>query len=157
RSPACVACNRWMTSRTTSPSLTSTSKSSSPPPSAEPRQIRKCRTRAWPLLGGRPPGLCPAEAPAGCPFGLLPGAAPAGGLGGLFVCALPGGGLGGLPRWALDVHCLSSKNCLSSAGISGSGCCVTAILLCSSLTARLILPHSGSVIGDSSRGGLSRV
>ncbi len=42
RSWAWVACNRWMMSRTTSPSLTSTVKSWSPPPSLSPRQTLKC-------------------------------------------------------------------------------------------------------------------
>src|SRR5215207_173012 len=41
RSPAWVACSRWMTSRTTSPSFTSTRKSCSSPPSTSPRQTRK--------------------------------------------------------------------------------------------------------------------
>ena len=40
RSAAWVACSRWMTSRTTSPSLTVTVKSRSSPPSASPRQTR---------------------------------------------------------------------------------------------------------------------
>ncbi len=42
RSGAWVAWRRWMMSRTTSPSLTSTRKSARPPPSASPRQILKC-------------------------------------------------------------------------------------------------------------------
>jgi hypothetical protein len=37
RSGACVAWMRWMMSRTTSPSFTSTLKSSSPPPCTSPR------------------------------------------------------------------------------------------------------------------------
>ena len=40
RSGVWVACNRWMTSRTTSPSFTSTVKSTRSPPSASPRQTR---------------------------------------------------------------------------------------------------------------------
>ncbi len=40
RSGAWVACSRWMTSSTTSPSFTSTAKSRSSPPSASPRQTR---------------------------------------------------------------------------------------------------------------------
>ena len=40
RSPAWVACTRWIASRTTSPSETSTGKSSTSPPSWSPRQIR---------------------------------------------------------------------------------------------------------------------
>src|SRR2546429_4028378 len=44
RSGAWVAWSRWMMSRTTSPSLTSTSKSSNCPPAASPRQTRKWRT-----------------------------------------------------------------------------------------------------------------
>ena len=40
RSPAWVACRRWMTSRTTSPSLTGTVNVCSPPPEASPRQTR---------------------------------------------------------------------------------------------------------------------
>ncbi len=43
RSPAWVACRRWMMSRTTSPSFTSTVKSCISPPATSPRQIRK-----WP-------------------------------------------------------------------------------------------------------------
>ena len=42
RSPACVACSRWMMSSTTSPSFTGTVKSCRSPPSALPRQTRKC-------------------------------------------------------------------------------------------------------------------
>ena len=41
RSGAWVACRRWTMSRTTSPSLTSTVKSSSAPPVSSPRQTRK--------------------------------------------------------------------------------------------------------------------
>jgi hypothetical protein len=40
RSGAWVACSRWMMSRTTSPSFTSTVKSFSSPPSTSPRQTR---------------------------------------------------------------------------------------------------------------------
>jgi hypothetical protein len=40
RSGVCVACSRWMMSRTTSPSLTSTVKSSSAPPESSPRHTR---------------------------------------------------------------------------------------------------------------------
>ena len=40
RSPAWVACSRWMTSRTTSPSFTSTVKVCRSPPPASPRQTR---------------------------------------------------------------------------------------------------------------------
>src|SRR3954447_23686566 len=40
RSPACVACTRWMASSTTSPVSTSTSKSWSSPPDRSPRHSR---------------------------------------------------------------------------------------------------------------------
>ncbi len=40
RSPAWVACSRWMTSRTTSPSFTSTVNVCRSPPAASPRQTR---------------------------------------------------------------------------------------------------------------------
>ena len=46
RSPAWVACSRWMTSRTTSPSFTSTVKSCRSPPAASPRHTRKRRVVA---------------------------------------------------------------------------------------------------------------
>src|SRR5690606_30661121 len=53
RSGACVACSRWSTSRTTSPSLTSTWKSSSAPPVASPRHTRKlCSAISFPSSGG---------------------------------------------------------------------------------------------------------
>src|SRR5215471_8931274 len=42
RSGAWVACRRWMMSRTTSPSFTSTVKSRSSPDSSSPRHTRNC-------------------------------------------------------------------------------------------------------------------
>src|SRR5947207_2355885 len=57
RSGVWVACRRWMTSSTTSPSLTSTWKSSRAPPVSSPRQTRKRRSRAPAVPVPAPPAF----------------------------------------------------------------------------------------------------
>src|SRR3954466_15493645 len=48
RSPAWVACSRWMMSRTTSPSLTGTGKGCRSPPSASPGHPRDAASEVMP-------------------------------------------------------------------------------------------------------------
>src|ERR1043165_932902 len=52
RSGACVACSRWMMSRTTSPSFTSTTKSCRSPDESSPRHTRNCAL--YPMSGFPP-------------------------------------------------------------------------------------------------------